>query len=57
LDSETEKEILDLIKELNAEKGITFFIITHDEEVAEYSDRKFVLQDGVLKERGVPVEI
>ncbi|USK32985.1 ABC transporter ATP-binding protein [Bacillus sp. F19] len=57
LDSETEKEILDLIKELNTEKGITFFIITHDEEVAEYSDRKFILQDGVLKERGVPLEI
>lgn len=57
LDSETEKEILDLIKELNTEKGITFFIITHDEEVAAFSDRKFVLQDGVLKEEGVPVEI
>ncbi|MGP1909015.1 ABC transporter ATP-binding protein [Metabacillus sp. JX24] len=57
LDSETEKEILDLIKELNSEKGITFFIITHDEEVAAFSDRRFVLQDGVLKEEGVPVEI
>lgn len=57
LDSETEKEILDLIQELNTEKGITFFIITHDEEVAAFSDRKFVLQDGVLKEEGVPFEI
>lgn len=57
LDSETEKEILDLIKQLNKEQGITFFIITHDEEVAKISNHQFQLQDGVLIEGGVSVEV
>lgn len=57
LDSETEKEILDLIKQLNKEQGITFFIITHDDEVASISNHKFHLQDGVLIKGGAVVEI
>lgn len=57
LDSETENEILDLIKQLNKEQGITFFIITHDEEVAKISNHQFQLQDGVLIEGGVSVEV
>ncbi|KZZ85848.1 ABC transporter ATP-binding protein [Bacillus sp. SJS] len=56
LDSETEKEILGLIQELNREKGITFFIITHDDEVAEISHKRFNLHDGVLVNGGVTVE-
>ncbi|MGM0874986.1 MAG: ABC transporter ATP-binding protein [Bacillota bacterium] len=57
LDSETEKEILDLIKQLNEEQGITFFIITHDEEVAKISNHQFHLQDGVLSRGGAFVEV
>ncbi|MBM7606103.1 acetoin utilization transport system ATP-binding protein [Metabacillus crassostreae] len=57
LDSETEKEILDLIKQLNKEQGITFFIITHDDEVASISNHKFHLQDGVLVKGGAVVEV
>ncbi|RXJ04094.1 ABC transporter ATP-binding protein [Anaerobacillus alkaliphilus] len=52
LDSETERDILKLIKKLNKEKGITFFIITHDENVAEISKRSFQLHDGVLHMNG-----
>lgn len=50
LDSETEREILQLIKRLNKQKGITFFIITHDDNVASISERTFHLHDGVLQE-------
>ncbi|WP_226670233.1 ABC transporter ATP-binding protein [Metabacillus litoralis] len=57
LDSETEKEILDLIKQLNKEQGITFFIITHDDEVASISNHQFHLQDGVLIKGGAFVEV
>lgn len=54
LDSETEETILDFIKELNREEGITFLIITHDEEVAKIANRTLTLHDGVLtQERGV----
>ncbi|CAM5185486.1 Acetoin utilization transport system ATP-binding protein OS=Ureibacillus acetophenoni OX=614649 GN=SAMN05877842_101526 PE=3 SV=1 [Ureibacillus acetophenoni] len=48
LDSQTEKEILDLIKHLNKTENITFMIITHDEEVAQIAHRKLRMHDGLL---------
>lgn len=50
LDSETEREILQLIIRLNESMNITFVIITHDEEVSNIAHRKFRMHDGVLKE-------
>ncbi|GGG22910.1 ABC transporter ATP-binding protein YtrE [Lysinibacillus alkalisoli] len=50
LDSETEQEILALIKDLNEALGITFIIITHDDEVANVAHRRFRMHDGILKE-------
>ncbi|MBM7700601.1 ABC transporter ATP-binding protein [Kurthia huakuii] len=50
LDSETEREILTLIQQLNAELGITFVIITHDDEVARIANRIYTMHDGDLKE-------
>lgn len=50
LDSETEKEILDFIQSLNQKYGITFVIITHDNEVASIGHQQIHLHDGeVLK--------
>ncbi|MFY3793354.1 ABC transporter ATP-binding protein [Ureibacillus sp. MALMAid1270] len=48
LDSQTEIEILDLIKHLNKTENITFMIITHDEEVAQIAHRKLRMHDGLL---------
>ncbi|GEK30905.1 ABC transporter ATP-binding protein YtrE [Kurthia zopfii] len=50
LDSETELEILDLIKSLNESMDITFVVITHDEEVANSAHKKYRMHDGELKE-------
>jgi len=52
LDSETEQEILALIKSLNESLGITFVIITHDDEVANIAYRKYRLHDGALVNGG-----
>lgn len=49
LDSETEQDILLFIQKLNAELGLTFVIITHDEEVASIADRRYRMRDGVLE--------
>lgn len=57
LDSETEKDILAFIQKLNQEAGITFVIITHDEEVAKIGHRKFKMHDGKLMEEGQSHEI
>ncbi|MEK5330941.1 MULTISPECIES: ABC transporter ATP-binding protein [unclassified Lysinibacillus] len=48
LDSETEQDILLLIQSLNRELGLTFVIITHDEEVATIAHRRFRMYDGEL---------
>ncbi|MCM3566966.1 ABC transporter ATP-binding protein [Neobacillus mesonae] len=53
LDSETEESLLQFIKELNHDYGITFLIITHDEKVAEIGDRMIELKDGRIVEEGV----
>lgn len=50
LDSETEQEILTLIKMLNETLNITFVIITHDEQVANMTQRKYRMHDGALEE-------
>ncbi|MEK3976877.1 ABC transporter ATP-binding protein [Psychrobacillus sp. FSL K6-2684] len=49
LDSETEQDILLLIQDLNQTMGVTFVIITHDDEVASIAHRKFKMHDGELK--------
>ncbi|MDX8046325.1 ABC transporter ATP-binding protein [Gracilibacillus sp. S3-1-1] len=48
LDSETEQEILQLLRSLNKEMNITFLIITHDEEVARIASKKIHMLDGVV---------
>lgn len=48
LDSETEQDILLLIQSLNRELGLTFVIITHDDEVATIAHRRFRMYDGEL---------
>lgn len=53
LDSETEADLLVFIKKLNKERGITFVIITHDDEVAKIGDRTIEIADGELIRSGV----
>jgi acetoin utilization transport system ATP-binding protein len=51
LDSDNERQLLALIGELNREQGITFLMITHDEQVAEVAHRTVLLQDGRIRPR------
>ncbi|WP_342514179.1 ABC transporter ATP-binding protein [Sporosarcina sp. FSL K6-1522] len=53
LDSETEQDVLLLIQSLNKSRGITFVIITHDDEVAQTANRVYRMHDGELTEGGV----
>ncbi|WP_099156615.1 ABC transporter ATP-binding protein [Virgibacillus ndiopensis] len=52
LDSETEADLLQFIKQLNKERGITFLIITHDDAVAAIGNRTIAIKDGRLLEVG-----
>lgn len=46
LDSVTREEIQSLFFTLRDQLGQTFIIVTHDETLAEHSDRKIVMSDG-----------
>src|SRR5690606_17406166 len=50
LDSETEQDILLLIQSLNRSLGITFVMITHDDDVADSAHRTYRMHDGQLIE-------
>jgi putative ABC transport system ATP-binding protein len=46
LDSESAAEIVDLMRRLNLERGLTFLIVTHDLTVGEQADRIVRMLDG-----------
>ena len=46
LDTATGSQILDLMKQINAENNTTFLFSTHDAQVMGYADRVIRLVDG-----------
>jgi ABC-type lipoprotein export system ATPase subunit len=48
LDTKTSKEVIQLFRDLNAERGITVILVTHDLEVARVARRIVVLRDGIV---------
>lgn len=48
LDSKTGAEVMNLLRRLNAARGITLIVVTHDSEVAAYADRIVHLRDGEI---------
>ena len=46
LDSENAQEIVDLMRRLNLERGLSFLIVTHDIEVGKATDRIIRMLDG-----------
>jgi putative ABC transport system ATP-binding protein len=49
LDSKKSDEIVDLMKQLNREAGITLIVITHDEAVAKQAHKIITIKDGKLR--------
>ena len=48
LDSKSSKEIMDIIKNLNKESGITVILVTHDPSVAKQAERTVSISDGKI---------
>lgn len=48
LDSSASKDLHELIRQLRADYGQTFVIVTHNKELAELSDRCLEMKDGLL---------
>ena len=48
IDSTTAEEILDLIKRLNEDKGVTIVVVTHDQRIASQARRAVQMLDGLI---------
>lgn len=48
LDTQTRDDIHKLFFELRDRMGQTFVVVTHDETLADMSDRKIVMKDGAI---------
>jgi len=49
LDSHRSREIMQLIRSLNRERGITVLLVTHDSKVAGYANRAIRIVDGLVE--------
>ena len=48
LDTTTSDSVMELLVNLNRKKGITFVIVTHEEEIARQCTRLVTIQDGLI---------
>ena len=48
LDSQNGQHILDLLISINRREGTTLVLVTHDQALASYADRRIVLRDGLV---------
>ena len=57
LDTETGRDILKLLTELNGDDGLTIVMITHDDSIAAGADRCYRMQDGVLESNAPALQV
>ncbi|MDD1742459.1 MAG: ABC transporter ATP-binding protein [Methanotrichaceae archaeon] len=48
LDTETGRKIMDLLKSLNKDKGLTIVMVTHDDDLAKKADKLIKIKDGAV---------
>jgi putative ABC transport system ATP-binding protein len=53
IDSKTAKEIVELVKKLNRDKGVTIIVVTHDQQIALQTRRTVQMIDGLIVEEKV----
>lgn len=49
LDSENSRMVVDLMREMNRARQVTFVFTTHDPRLLEHVDRKILLRDGCIE--------
>ncbi|WP_153604115.1 ATP-binding cassette domain-containing protein, partial [Pseudomonas aeruginosa] len=57
LDPQGRREVVETVRQLVNQKGITVLSITHDLEEAAQSDRVIILNKGEILEEGTPEQI
>ena len=54
IDSKTGGALMDLMRQLNEDKGITFLFATHEKDVMLRAKRLILLKDGSIVQDGIP---
>jgi putative ABC transport system ATP-binding protein len=49
LDTRTSIEVMGIFQRLNAERGITIVLVTHEPDIAEYATRIIAFRDGLVR--------
>jgi putative ABC transport system ATP-binding protein len=49
LDSKVGEEIMHILQQLNKDRGVTIVMVTHDPEIAAYTQRVIKVRDGVVE--------
>jgi putative ABC transport system ATP-binding protein len=50
LDTESSREIMDMLTHLHRTDGLTVMLVTHDMDIAAYASRRIVIKDGRIEE-------
>lgn len=50
LDTKTENEVLNLLKESQKKYNQTIIMITHNMDIAKYADKVIKIEDGIIRE-------
>lgn len=54
LDSESSKDVMELLRRLNKENKQTYIIVTHDYAVGRMADRVVMMRDGIIEKEFAP---
>ena len=57
LDSKTTREIMELLRHLNTDLGISVIMVTHEDDVAKYAKRIIHVRDGLISDDTIKPEV
>ena len=48
LDTESSRDIMEMLQRLNLEDGLTIIVVTHETDIAAYTSREILMKDGQI---------